>query len=166
MSAGYPARVTRSDFGPQHVDEYPVENPETQRPASSGNLMAWQVAGMNGIVPRVSLEATWNGSSFDVQHQREAWNPENDVAHPALARVSAGRYTYTLLASYLDADGNTVATVVRKPRLSVNKVLTAFADRISANAWIDPADPLVVEMRIWEEATGTAVDLPFWLEVL
>lgn len=165
MSAGFPNRVTRDDFGPDHQDAFPVEHPELQRPASEIDLLLWQATGAQLMVSRAQLEANWNGTSFDILYQQEAWNPKATVAHPTLTRVGTGVYTYEFLTSYPDGAGNSVSTVIRQCHFEVRKVLSAFADRLIQRAWIDPADPLVVQMRIWD-SSGTLVDAPFWLGVL
>jgi hypothetical protein len=168
----FPTRVTRSALGPRFRDVYPVENPETDVGAEQFNAAFDQLAGLNVVAPRVALIATWNGSAFDVRHQAEAWNPDGGQAHPALARAGVGRYTYTFAASYLDADGNTVATSLLACRLSVFGVPAAdasstdpYASRRTPMAWVDPGNPLVVKIAIFSSA-GAVVDEPFWLEVL
>lgn len=161
--SGFPTRFLRSALGPKFVNTIPVETPESDIGDSQFNAAFWQLAGMNLVVSRVALIAHYTGGLFVYGHQEEAWNPENAQPHPALARSAAGVYTYTFAASYLDEDGNAVATVLRAPRLSCHKVLTAFADRIDAHAWIDNSNPLVLQLRLWSQA-GAGVDEPFWLE--
>lgn len=160
----WPNRLLRQLFGPTLRSLFPVENPEYDVGAETFNSLFWQLAGTNLVVHRVYLEASWNGSSFDIDSQAEAWNPNGDVAHPVLARASAGVYSYTFAATYQDMDGNAVQTVLGAPRVKSHRVLTGFPDRIEAEAWVDPSAPLVVEVRLWE-ADGTPVDHPFSLEV-
>lgn len=161
---GFPSRITRGTLGPKFVNAAPVEQPEQDIGDQQFNAAFWQVAGMNLGAPRVSLIAAYVGAAFVVANKTEAWNPDGTQAHPVLARTSAGVYTYTFAASYLDEDGAAVPTVLRAPRLSCHKVLTAFADRIEAHAWVDVTNPLILQLRLWTGAAGTAVDEPFWLE--
>jgi hypothetical protein len=162
---GFPTRILRSALGPKFLDTAPVENPETDIGARQFNLAFHQVAGLNLVAPRVSLVAHYTGGQFVIQHQQEAWNTEGAQARPVLARSAAGVYTYTFASSYLDEDGVSVATVLRAPRISCHKVLTAFADRIDPLSWVDGGSPLVLQIRLWNQS-GAGVDEPFWLEAL
>lgn len=164
--SGFPTRIIRSLFGPKLLDNYPAENPETDIPARAFNVGFWQIAGCNLVVPRATVVAKWNGAAFDYTHQAEAWNADESQAHPVLARTSAGVYTYTFAATYKDEDGADIATSLGAPRATCHKVLTAFGDRVEGFAWLDAGNPLIVHMRLWESASETAVDEPFWLEVL
>jgi len=164
---GYPTRLIRSSFGPKRIDPRPVEHPEQEVGAADYNAAFHQVAGMNlAIATRASLIARWDSgtSHFVVSHQEEAWNSEREQAHPALVRVGAGVYTYTFAATYLDEDDVAVTTELGAPRVTVHKVLTAYADRVVGFAWVDASSPLVVQIRLWD-AAGTPEDAPFWLEV-
>jgi len=162
--SGFPSRVLRSLFGPKLINTAPVENPETDIPESAFNTLFHQVAGMNLVLPRVALIASYTGAVQTISHQAEAWNPENAQAHPVLARAAAGQYTYTFAATYKDENGADVPTVLLAPRVSCQRDLTAgFASRIEAHAWKD-TNPLVINVRLWD-AGGAGVDHPFWLEV-
>lgn len=165
----FPNRTTRSQLGPRFRDVYPVENPETDLGAGQLNEALDQIAGMNVIVPRVSLAASWGGSAFNIEHQAEAWNSDEAQLHPVLARISAGRYTYTFVATYVDGDGNVVATVLGPPRIAPTAApatdATPFADGLRARAWRDPGNPLAIKIAIATDALAL-VDAPFWLEVL
>lgn len=163
--SGFPTRFLRSLLGPAFVDSNPVENPESDIGARQFNAAFHQAAGMNLIVPRCALIAVYSGGSFQVSHQAEAWNPENQQAHPALARTAAGSYTYTFASTYKDEEGVDVATVLLTARVTCHRDLSGgFANRISAAAWIDGSNPLRVQVRLWDQS-GTGVDHPFWLEV-
>ncbi len=162
---GFPTRVLRRVFGPKHRDARPVENPETEIGAAVIEPLLWQVAGLNLGAPRASVVASWNGAAFVYTHRSESWNADERQAHPALARQSAGVYTLTFAATYPDEDDVNVPTVLGGARVACLKVQSAFADRVEARAWVDATDPLVVRVRLWN-SSGTAVDEPFWLEVL
>ncbi len=166
MGLGFPKRFTRDQLGPTLRNTYPVENPETDIGAETWNAVFHQTSGMNLIVPRVALIATWGGSAFNIAHQAEAWNPRGTQAHPTLARTSTGLYTYTFASTYLDEDGVEQSLALGAPRADVSTALTAFADRLEAHTWVDTSNPLIVQVRIWKSADGTATDARFWLEVM
>ena len=162
--SGFPSRFLRSLLGPKFVNTNPAENPETDVGAQQFNAAFHQVAGMNLVVPRVALIASYSGGGFVYSHQAEAWNPENAQAHPVLARSAAGVYTYTFASTYKDEDGTDVATVILAPRVSCHRDLSGgFANRIEARSWKDGSNPLIIQIRLWDTG-GTGVDHPFWLE--
>lgn len=163
--SGFPSRFTRQELGPRFRNAYPVENPETDIGDATFNALFWQAAGANLVVPRASLVANWDGAAFAIEHQAEAWNPNDAVVHPVLERESAGAYTYTFAATYKNQEDQNIATELGAPRVTVHKPLTAFADRVEGYAWRDASNPLVIHIRLWS-ADGTPVDEPFWLEVL
>lgn len=165
----FPTRITRSQLGPQLRDVYPVENPETDIGHDSFNAAFDQIAGCNVIVPRAALVASWNGSAFDILHQAEAWNTDANQPRPTLARSATGRYTYLFAASYLDSEGNAITTALPACRAEPFRVpvdeANPYASRISRLVWKDPANPLNIKLAFFDSA-GTAIDVPFWLEVL
>lgn len=162
--SGFPRRFVRSVLGPKFVNTAPVENPESDIGDAQFNAAFHQLAGMNLTVPRVSLIAFYTGSQFVVSHQAEAWNPESAQTRPALARAAAGSYIYTFAPTYKDEDGVDIATSIFAPRVSSHRDLSGgFANRIEARAWMDAANPLQIQIRLWD-AGGTGVDQPFWLE--
>ena len=165
MGLGFPNRITRADLGPPHVNEHPVEHPETEVGAEVVEPLLHQVVGANLVLPRAVVAANWNGADFDYEHQQEAWNPDNAQVRPVLDRSGTGVYTWTFASTYKDETGEDIATLIRAPRISSHKTLSAFADRIVAEAWIPSGTPLVVQVRLWS-AAGTPEDAPFRLEVL
>ena len=164
---GFPTRFVRSFLGPLFRDINPPENSETDIGARTFNTAFWQLAGMNLVSPRASLVAAYNAGTgqFAISHQHEAWNAENAQPHPTLTRQSAGRYRYTFAASYQDEADTAIATALSAVRVTSHRILTAYADRIEAFAWIDPAQPLIVEIALYHPG-GAGDDFPFWLEVL
>jgi hypothetical protein len=167
--SGFPLRVTRSQLGPRMRNTRPVDNPETDVGEQLLNTLMDQVAGSNVITPRASLIARWNGSAFDVAHQAESWNTDGSQAHPQLARSAIGRYTYLFAPSYLDGEGNQIATALPAPRVTVHEVPVSEAAlylNISyAMSWIDPTNPLRVKIALNDATGNTGVDWAFWLEV-
>lgn len=163
---GYPVRLLRSTFGPALEDEYPVQNPTTQIPASAFNAAFHVLAGLNlSSIARAVVVASYVGSTLTVLYQAEAWNPEGGQAHPVLARGGTGDYTLTFAASYLDEQGNAVPTALMAPKASAHPVIAAWGDVAIAAAYIDASNPLIVHVKIFDAATGNPLDAPFVLEV-
>ncbi len=162
---GFPTRLTRQLFGPRFRDARPVEDSETECGEGTLNPLIWQVAGMNLVAPRVSLVAHYTGSSFLISHRSEAWNPEEKLTRPTLARSAAGVYTYTFAANYPDESGVQVDTYLGAARVTAQKAVTAYANRVDGYAWRDGTNPLVINIALYNSA-GAGVDEPFWLEVL
>jgi hypothetical protein len=161
--SSFPNRLIRSQLGPKLVDNYPVENPKSELGAATFNPSFWSVAGMTGILPRAALVARWNGSSFDISHQREAWNAENDQAHPSLARFGTGQYTYTFAATYLDEDGVAVPTVLVAARVAA--VVASAGGPMRGSAWPNSGNALQIDIDLRDLASANR-DGAFWLEVL
>lgn len=163
--SGFPLRFRRSVLGPKLIDSNPIENPETDIPASAFEALFQQLVGLNlAQWTRAVVIANWNGSSFDYAYRDEAWNTDGQQTRPVLARAGAGNYSWTFASSYLDEDGNAQATVLVAPRASSRKLLTAASDRVDGYAWIDPAAPLVVQARFYRKTTDALEDVPFILE--
>ncbi len=164
--SGYPSRIVRSVLGPTFKDVRPVEHPEREISAESGNLLCNIATAANLIQPRASLVAIWSGSAFAILHQEEAWNVDHAQTHPQLERSSAGVYSYTFASSYKDKDGVDVPTTLVSARVTASDVPLVFspADAPRGAAFIDPAVPYAVQIRTW---SGTTLgDYRFWLEVL
>jgi hypothetical protein len=162
MGIGFPRRLIRSHLGPKLRNNYPVENPASDVGDATLNGLFWNTAGLGLVGARWVVIAAWNGSQLVIQHQAEAWNPENDQAHPVLARTGTGTYTYTFASTYLDEDGVAVPTVIYAPNGCVNRTLSAASERTDLYAWIPVGTPLVVQARQWDDG-GTARDEPFAL---
>lgn len=165
MAGGYPSRLSRSALGPRLRNAWPVENPEIDTDAAAWNTLCDQAAGLNkAVIWRAAIAAAWNGTDFDVDYQEEAWNADGDQAHPALERTSTGVYTYTFAAAYDDAEGTSVSTELVAPRATSRNPVTTYASRVDGYAWVDPANPLVVQVRLFD-GSGNPADVPFMLEV-
>lgn len=167
--SGWPSRILKSELGSTLRDPRTVEHPELEWAARYIELLKHQAVGAALCASRVSLCAAWNTgtSAFDVYQQHEAWNPTGAVAHPVLARTSAGLYTYTFAATYADMDGESVVFAAHGFRVQACGILpTADALPYQAHVELDSEEAtptLVVTMR---GADGAPVDAPFWLEVL
>jgi hypothetical protein len=165
MGLSFPRRFTRSMLGEKLEDAHPVENPKQEIGAGTYNPAFWGLAGLNQVAPRWAWAALYTGGAFVHTFQGEAWNPDNAVAHPTPARAGAGSYSYTFASSYVDEEGTVHNTALGPVRCSSHRVLTAYADRIQAFSFIDPAFPLVVQVRLYD-ANGNGADHPFWVEGL
>jgi hypothetical protein len=161
--SGWPSRIIRSLLGPVLVDDYAAENPDTDIPAAAFNTAFHQLAGLNVMLPRAGVVASYSGT-LTVIYQSEAWNADGAQVHPVLARSGTGLYTLTFAATYLDELGASVATSIVFARAGAMRVLTSYADRVNAYAWIDGSNPLIVHVSLFD-ASGSAIDAPFWLEV-
>jgi hypothetical protein len=163
--AGFPSRVLRSVFGSRLRDPVPVVHPEHDIGADRINLLE-QVATASGLmIPRVTLVAEWTGSAMSAMHQEEAWNTRHEVAHPVIARTSAGLYTYQFDAAYADEDGASVSVNLVFARATpMVDMSTGYSARGSAYAWIDAADPTLVRVSCWD-SSGAVADRRFLLEV-
>jgi hypothetical protein len=166
---GFPERATRGDLGPEYRNNRPVENPETDFDAQKLNLLCDQVAGANQIVARASLVAKWNpgANDFDIFHQAEAWNPNQDQARPELTRIAAGRYAYLFASTYMNSANEVITTSLPAVRAHcfdtpASEVAPVF---YKAYAWKDSGNPLRVLIAVQDNA-GALTDKAFWLEVL
>lgn len=161
MGIGFPNRPLRTAFGDKLEDSRPVENPKQEVGKAAFNAAFWNTAGLGLVLPRWVVIASWNGSQLVVQHQAEAWNPNNDQAHPVLARSATGKYSYTFASSYLDEDGVAVPTTIFRPGGHVERVIAAATDRTDLYAWVTGSPP-VANFWIYDDA-GTLRDDPFAL---
>lgn len=162
--SGFPERILRSSLGPKLRDIVPVENPETDIPASAFESVFWQVAGSNLIQPRVVCIAEWTGSAFNIFHQGEAWNANAEQAHPVLAREGAGDYTYTFASNYLNELSEAINTVLIAARVNPVRLIDDASDALRGGAWVEPTDPLKIRFRLYD-SVSVLRDARFWLEV-
>ncbi len=164
--SGYPTRLLRSTFGPTLEDEYPVQNPRTQIPATAFNAAFHALAGLNlSSIARAVVVASYVAPTLTTLYQAEAWNSNESQAHPVLARAGVGDYTLTFAASYLDEQGISVPTALLCAKASAHPVVAVWADVVLAVAYLDASNPLIVHVKTFTHASGAAVDCPFVLEV-
>jgi hypothetical protein len=167
--SGFPSRVIKSQLGSTLRDPRTVEHPEYEWGADYIELLKWQAIGSALCSPRAVVCAAWNTGTeeFDIFTQDEAWNPSRAQAHPALARTSAGIYTYTFAQLYDDQGGNHIALDVRGFRAVACPVLPTDADGPYAVTVTrdSTAGVPTLTVTITDSATDPA-DVPFWLEVL
>jgi hypothetical protein len=115
--AGFPNKITRNDIGPTFENEVKVANPKREFDANTLNLMAWQLAGMNGTALRGLVVATLNVVSLlvTVNAQWFAWDPNQALPNMAFTRTSTGSFTWSLpdgglgVGVYNDKDNNPVS---------------------------------------------------------
>jgi hypothetical protein len=106
--SGFPGRASRLAFGPVMRLLAKIRNPETQLSAEQLNLVFWQVAGMNGLVPRALRVCTITGGVLSKGRRWLSWDPNGTLADTVfdVSRVGTGNYTWTLNASeFPDKDG-------------------------------------------------------------
>lgn len=109
--SGWPGRVLRAAFGPLFVNVGKVTNPAANASADLANLLAWQVAGMNGTVPRGMQLCTISGSVLTKGRKWLAWDPNGQLAASAVDVVRSGTGIYTWgLSSSSFPDMNGVTT--------------------------------------------------------
>ena len=167
--SGFPSRILNSQLGSTLRDPRPVEHPEYEWAADYIELLKWQAVGAALCSPRAQLCAAWNTGTeeFDIFTQDEAWNPTRAQAHPALARTSAGIYTYTFAQLYDDQGGAHVALEIHGFRAVACPVLPTDADgpypvEVTRDSTAETPTLTITIM----DSTDTPADVPFWLEVL
>jgi hypothetical protein len=103
--AGFPALVSRKDFGPTLEDEQPVKNPKTDIGADQFNLLFWQVGGMNLMTPRAIIRVDSTGN---LVQKRLAFDPNVELPDTVVTVTKGvtGAYTVTFQAQYNDQQGN------------------------------------------------------------
>ncbi len=112
--SGYPNKITRQNLGPIYVDAVKPTNPTSELTAATFNLMAWQVAGMNGPAARAFFYVTISGTTLTTANQWMVWDPNQALPLMMFTRSSAGVYTWALpnggfgVGIYPDATGASV----------------------------------------------------------
>lgn len=111
---GYPNKIIRTSLGPTYENANKVANPKQEIDAAVFNLMAWQVAGMNGCVPRGVIIGQADNASISLLKQWFAWDPNGALGPTALTRTGVGAYTWQLpgSGSYPDMNGGLVAAQI------------------------------------------------------
>lgn len=157
MSGGFPVRISRSSLGPTPVDRAPVVDPERQLGASTGDLIMWQLAGVNvaGDLAWCSVDST--GAFVD---GGEAWDPDDDQADPVCSRLSQGIYSVVYDATYPDREG-VARTVALRAAFATPQTETRG---IGAVAKVQ-ADGRTVIVTVFTTADGSYTDESFALSV-
>jgi hypothetical protein len=108
--AGYPNKISRTALGPTYENSNKVSNPKQELDAATLNLMAWQVAGMNGCVPRAVIIGQADNAQAVVLKQWLSWDPDGALALTVVTRTGTGAYIWALPGSgtYPDMHGNSV----------------------------------------------------------
>lgn len=159
---GFPNRILRQHLGSKLQDRRRVENPKTEAGAARLNLLEHTAVGAGLVVARASLVAEWNAtlSAFSILHQEEAWNTDHAQAHPVLARLGTGRYTYTFAATYLDNDGVAQPLAIIAARPSPVIVLPSSLTDVTARTSLSGS---MLYLNTYNN--GTLTDMRFLLEV-
>jgi len=111
MSAGFPVRPSRDDFGPEPRNRTPVRNAEYEMDGeTTGRLLLHQIAGLGLLSSLAELViATTSSPSITLLTRKEAWNTRAQVsgpyAPPTLARPSAGVITIAYPSQVPDWSG-------------------------------------------------------------
>lgn len=165
--SGFPLRHLLQSFGSRLRDARPIEHPELEVSAARLNLGESIAAASSLLLPRAVLVAQWNVASqtFTIFHQEEAWNLKHEQAHPTLAQITDGAYSYTFASSYLDNDGVSVPTVLPAARLTAVQEVSSGggAPTYSTGTELRP-DGVTVEFFIRNSA-DELINRRFWLEV-
>lgn len=106
--AGFPGFLVRLSLGKIFKNRSRIRNPETAMSAEEMNLALWQLAGMNGCVPRAWIKCQVSGGVITVVDKWLAWDPNQSllVSEITMGYTSAGVYTWALAhASYPDQSG-------------------------------------------------------------
>jgi len=146
---GFPARPTRSAFGPTRTDDGVVTDPERSVDAAAFNLSFAQIAGCGLCTPRAWAILVWDGAAIALGACAEAWDPD-DAAAPALSTTGAGLYLLTYAATYLDHTGNAVATGL-VAGIGAPQVLTAHKGLA-----VPRANGYEVDVRVYDAAEAAA----------
>ena len=110
--AGFPTRTTRAAFGPTKRNvSTGLITAEYHQGATEVNLDYWQTAGMSLAVCRAWALLAWDGASLTLSAAGEAWDT-TAASVPTVARSSAGVYTVTYEATYVDETTTAVSTAL------------------------------------------------------
>lgn len=109
--AGYPNKFTRSAF-PTMENVGKIRNPNRDVDAAWLNLMFWQLAGINGLVPRGFQLCTIAAGVLTKGRKWLAWDPNGALSASAfdVVRTGSGVFTWSLSSSsFADKDGVSIA---------------------------------------------------------
>jgi len=111
----YPNRITRVQLGPELEDVKPVVDPKKFIGAATWNLLFWQVAGTNLVVPRgvIVAEIDVSNTTATTVYQALAWDPDGTVPTLSWTYVSDQEWTLTFSETkYPDHSGQDVTLVL------------------------------------------------------
>jgi hypothetical protein len=107
---GFPARPTRTGFGPKPTNRKTVNNPLKEGGADLFDLVFWQLAGAGLMVPLAWVLV--DGATGGIILSDESWDAER-AAVPTVTHPVAGTYAVEYASSYLDKDGVAVTTALK-----------------------------------------------------
>lgn len=153
--SGFPTRHSLDGFGP-----HPRRNFGNVRGNDANclndnylNLMHWQLAGANLMVPKAwFVFDTVNGADPTMIEHHEAWRPKDDGPAPTALRTGEGVWTFTYAATVKDMDGVDVSPGLRyaEPSLQADTADAQLRARCTAEN--------VVKVVLYQ--TNVAQDLP------
>lgn len=104
--SGFPNKPSRTDFGPEYENEFPVRNPKREMGEDIVNLLMWQVAGAGVVAPKAVLVVSHSGSTVTTTHQLLAFDPNSSVSPIPWVDAGTGQYAFTFADKYPDQNGN------------------------------------------------------------
>ena len=109
--AGYPNFISRDSLGPTYVNAGKIGKVDEEADAGIFNLLCWQTAGMNGVVPRGIVIGQDDGSgNLSVLRQAYAWDVNNALAPMVFTPGGAGSWSWVLPGTGAYPDMNGVST--------------------------------------------------------
>lgn len=132
---GFPNRITRSSLGPSYQNAAKLGNPKQEADASVFNLLCWQAAGMNLVVPKGIVVGLDDGNgNLSVVQQGFVWDPDQQLAPMVFTKTGTGVWDWVLpgSGSYPDMNGNIVPAGILftdpKPAASTDRIMNAMTD--------------------------------------
>jgi hypothetical protein len=151
------------NYGGQFEDALPVEDPETEQAAADHNRMAEDVAQVTGSAPKwwiswptLNGAGTVSAASVSVRSHYGT----GSAAKPTIVRgATAGRYTLTFAASYVDGIAATETTALFGVIGGTVQSATVFGVITGSTSGV------VATIQIWD-AAGAATDLTLGTNVM
>lgn len=153
---GLPARTSYRGLGGTRRDRFRVTNPELQVGAATVNLAHWQIAGMNRVMPLVTL--TLNAAGERVSGA-EAWNSED--AAPLRVTVThdtTGQYQIEAASTYPDENGDEQAVEFH------GAIITAIGSSSVRPPTYTLDSATQITVYTWN-ASGVAADMAFTIDI-
>jgi hypothetical protein len=148
--AGFPGVLRRLGFGPIRKNRSKIKKPDEEVSAEQINLLFWQVAGMNGLVPK----AFFVTDGATVTRKWLAWDPDGLLPNSAITigHPGVGQYTFAFGSNqYADANGSLVALGLDLGQAIVNSLTLAAVVQMNVNGYQG-------DIRVRSEVDGSASD--------
>lgn len=132
---GWPNKISRRSLGPTYQNAAKVNSPKEEADAAVFNLMCWQMAGMNGVVPLGIVIGQDDGSgNLTTLSQSFVWDPDGLLVPMVFTTVGPGSWTWALPGSgtYPDMNGASVPVQLKmadpQPGIDVFRNMSAVVD--------------------------------------